>query len=68
MKLIKGELSDKVLKGVRIKVRKHPPYALPVRKQIEKNFGLWWNGDDDLLRLKIYDPKLNIRNDLDETD
>ena len=36
-----------------------------VRDQIKKNFGLW--DDDNLIRLKIYNPKNNIGNDLDET-
>ena len=66
MKLIKSELDAKVCADVRAKVLKHAPWDSPVRNQIRKNFG-WWDGDS-LIMLKIYNPKVNIRNDLDETD
>ena len=66
MKLIKGELKDKILKDVHIKVLKHAPWDTPVYKQIRKNIG-WWNDNDGLFRLKIRNPKLNIRRNLDET-
>ena len=65
MKLIKGELKSKILNDVREKVLKLTPYNNPVHKQIRKNFG-WWGGDD-LFRLKIDNPRLNIRSDLNET-
>ena len=66
MKLIKGELKSKILNDVDDKVVEHAPWDSPVRNQIRKNFG-WWDGDS-LIMLKIYNPKVNIRNDLDETD
>ena len=64
MKLINKKLRDKIWSDLRDKVNEHAPYGNPVRTQIEKNFGMW---DDDLNRLKVHNPKLNIRNDLDET-
>ena len=66
MKLIKGELRYKILNDVRDKVQKHVPWGSPVREQIRKNLGLAWD-DDSLIRLKIRNPKLNIRGNLDET-
>ena len=64
MKLIKGELRDRRMNDAIDKVQKRSPWDSPVRKQIRKNFGLW---DDDLITLKIRNPKLNIRRNLDET-
>ena len=66
MKILKGELYDNILKDVSYKVRKPAPFGSPVRRQIAKNFGLVWS-DDNLIRLKIYNPKDNIGNDLNET-
>ena len=65
MKLINKELKNKIWNDVRDKILEHVPYHSPVRKRIRKNFGLW--SDITLIRLKIDNPKLNIRNDLDET-
>ena len=65
MKLIKGELKDKIWDDVYGKVFEHAPWNSPVSQQIRKNLG-WW--DDDLFRLKIDNPRWNIRDDLNETD
>ena len=65
MKLIKGELKDKVWDDVNVKVRKHAPYGSPVRKQIEHN--LEWRWNINLVTAKIRNAKLNIMDDLDET-
>ena len=65
MKLIKGELKNKIWTDVHGKVLEHVPYDSPVRDQIQKNFG--WMDNDSLFRLKINDLKNNIGNDLDET-
>ena len=68
MKLLKGELRDKIYSNAYAKVVKHAPWNTPVRKQIEKNFG-WWRWDNDgLIWLKIFNTRWNIRNDLNETD
>ena len=67
MKLIKDELDNKIWSNVYDKVLEHAPWNSPVREQIRKNFG-WWEDDSSLIRLKIYNPKFNIRNYLDETD
>ena len=63
MKLIKGELKNKIWTDVHGKVLEHVPYDSPVRNQIEKDLGL-----QGLFRLKIRDPKINIIGDLDEID
>ena len=65
MKLIKFELNDKIWSDVYDKVLKYSPHNSPVREQIRKNLGWWWNGDG-LFRLKIYNLKNDIRKDLDE--
>ena len=64
MKLINNELKGKIWVDVRNKVNEYAPYDSPVRNQIKNNFRLW--GDDGLFRLKIRNPKLNIRRNLDE--
>ena len=66
MKLLNNELNHKIWSDVYDKVLKHSPYHSPVREQIRKNLG-WWEDDSSLIRLKIYNPKSNIGNDLDET-
>ena len=66
MKLIKDKLKNKIWTDVRTKVHEHAPFHSHVRNQIEKNFGWMWN--DSLIRFKVINPKLNIRNYLDETD
>ena len=65
MKLINRELKNKIWEDVYDKVREHVPHYSPVREQIEKNLG--WHRGDDLFGLKIYNPKWNIGNDLNET-
>ena len=65
MKLIKSELRDKIYSNVSDKVQEHVvPLDNPARNQIEKNLGLW--SDDDLIWLKILNPKVNIMSDLNE--
>ena len=64
MELINDELKNKIWTDVQDKVRKHAPYGSPVRNKITKNFGLWEN--DDLFRLKIYNPQWYIRRNLNE--
>ena len=67
MKLINKELKGKIWDDIFDKVLEHAPYGSPVGNRIRKNFG-WWDSDDNLIRLKIYNPKWNIIGDLDETD
>ena len=67
MNLLNKKLKDKLWIDVDDKVLKHLSYGSPVRNQIRKNFGYWWS-DNNSVWLKIYNPKMNIRNDLDETD
>ena len=66
MKLLNKKLRYKILNNVYDKVVEHAPHDNPVRRQIEKNLGWWWNGDG-LIRLKVRSPQSNIGNDLDET-
>ena len=66
MKLINYKLKNKIWNNVQELCLEHALFHSPVRDQIKKDLGLW-DGDDSLFRLKIYDSKLNIRNDLDET-
>ena len=65
MKLLKKELKYNIWYDVRDKVNEHAPYGWLVREQIKKNLG-WWV-EDDLIRLKVHNVKMYIRNDLDET-
>ena len=65
MKLLNDELNDNILNDVDDEVLDHLPYYSPVRNQIRKNFG-WW-GNNNLIRLKIGNPKWHMRNDIDET-
>ena len=67
MKLLNKELNDKLCGDVYNKVLEHEPWNSPVRNQIQKNLGWLW-GDDTLIRSKIYNPKLNIIRNLNETD
>ena len=63
MKLLNKELVDKIYSNVYDKVLEHALFHSPVRDQIKKNFGLW--DDDGLFMLKIHNPNLNIRRNLD---
>ena len=65
MKLINKELKGKIWDDVHDKVLKHVSYHSPVRDQIGKNLAWGWN--NNLIRLKIDNPKMNIGNDLNET-
>ena len=67
MKLINYELRNKLWDDVYNKVLEHAPWDSPVHKQIEKNFG-WRLDHDNLIMSKIYNPNINIMDDIDETD
>ena len=66
MKLINKQLSNKILNNVYDKVLEHAPHHNPVRRQIEENLGLWTD-DDNVQSVKLYNRRMNIRDDLDET-
>ena len=66
MKLLKDELANKGWDDAYNKVNEHAPWNSPVSQQIRKNFGLVWS-DNNLIRSKIHNPNMNIRNNLDET-
>ena len=66
MKLLNDELDNKIWEDVHDKVLEYLLHNSLVRDKIGKNFGRWGN-DDSLIRLKIFNPKIIIENDLDET-
>ena len=66
MKLLKKELNDKILDNIKEIISIRVPYSSAVVCQIKKKIG-WWDTDDNSFRLKTYNPKVNIRNNLDFT-